>query len=222
MGIAVSVVTPNKRARVDSSTRKLSSQVYLTRQFAISNRSKAALVVLRAAMRPAIVTGTSSPEFQEWVGDSQWTFLDGGVTMNTDTVSSAVRFPITDADTGKEEFTIDGNVGQALTAGDPFDVAGSSGNDGNYTVSAATFDSSTDETVITVSGTVPDGTADGFVELPALVFKSSGTLTQPSTVEIDLGVGDPGTHAPETDEIDQRVEVNWLTGRITFPTKDEL
>jgi len=70
-------------------------------------------------------------------------------------------FAIVGVDTSNEIFRISGDETARFSVGDTFEVSGSTGNDGTYTVSALNYDSGNDETDITVQEDVTDSTADG-------------------------------------------------------------
>jgi len=63
-----------------------------------------------------------------------------------------------------DEFTIDGNYVHHFSVGDIVTVEGSTGNDGDYTVTALNYDSVNDETDIKVSTAISDATADGTIK----------------------------------------------------------
>ena len=71
---------------VDSAARMVSTQLMLARNEAIARRAKVAVVIYegdkdtdfatKCAFRSAIVTGNTSPyTFQEWVPNTEWTYL---------------------------------------------------------------------------------------------------------------------------------------------------
>jgi hypothetical protein len=66
------------------------------------------------------------------------------------------------ADTGLETVTVAGDVTSLLAATDTFQIVGSTGNDGTYTVASAVFGGV--NTVITVNEDITDATADGDIE----------------------------------------------------------
>jgi len=96
---------------------------------------------------------------------------------------SGNSYSITGVTSGDEgSFVVSGDVTAECTAGEPLRVTGSTGNDGVYTILSASYDSTNDETTITVEGNVPDGTADGTLTL--FLVTEADTLA-------DL-VGEPG------------------------------
>jgi len=70
----------------------------------------------------------------------------------------AASLPITGVNQGTKTFTVAGDQTAAFPPGSPLGIAGSTGNDGAYTVVSATFAAATD--IVTVEA-IPDGTADG-------------------------------------------------------------
>lgn len=75
------------------------------------------------------------------------------------------RFAITAVSTGTKTFTVSGDKSGTFAVGDTFTVTGSTGNNATYTVTGIVF--STPNTLITVSETVPDATADGYINFSA-------------------------------------------------------
>jgi len=87
-------------------------------------------------------------------------------------------------DTSSDTITVDGDVASLLATGDIFTVTGSTGNDGEYTVDSTSYDSTNDETTITVKESVGDGTADGkaigFIE--GVLFRNDIRKIDPKTL----------------------------------------
>lgn len=87
-------------------------------------------------------------------------------TDSTDyTVNSIVpssNFTIVAVSTGSNTFSISGKRGGLFIVGQTFTVSGSTGNDGDYTVTGVAYDTANDRTVITVASVV-DATADGII-----------------------------------------------------------
>jgi len=75
------------------------------------------------------------------------------------------RYSVTNVSTGSNEFRVSGDISSYVKSGDNVRIMQSTGNDGDYTVSTASYDSGSDETVIQVNENVDDGTADGKLEL---------------------------------------------------------
>lgn len=69
------------------------------------------------------------------------------------------KYDITAVDTSAETFTIAGNHADKFATGVKFAVEGSTGNDGDWTVSSSANSGS--NTIITVTGNITDATADG-------------------------------------------------------------
>lgn len=65
-------------------------------------------------------------------------------------------------------FIIDGDYEKQIIANDIFTVSGSVGDNGNYVVASSTYSSGSDETTITVVGTVPAAGSDGQIDHSAL------------------------------------------------------
>lgn len=104
---------------------------------------------------------------------------DGNEANNSFAIGSRKRNIYTDQDivgvsTSNDEFVVSGNVTGNLSLDDLFDVQGSTGNDGTYTVASLSYDSGNDETTIGVDESVTDATADGQARIYAKVF----TVTQ--------------------------------------------
>lgn len=99
MGIMMGIAMPAfermaQGSGVQGATRMLSAQLRLTRAYAIKERKKIAVIMpgddagdvpnknKYSCYRSAIVTGSdSSYDFDEWVEDSQWTFLPTGTSI---------------------------------------------------------------------------------------------------------------------------------------------
>lgn len=78
-------------------------------------------------------------------------------------------FPIATADVGANEFRLVGDQTDHLGVGDAFDIDGSTGNDGSYTIAAITYDGGTSRTIITPSPAVADDTDDGDLIAPTTI-----------------------------------------------------
>jgi len=87
-------------------------------------------------------------------------------------------------DTSSDTITVGGDAASLLATGDIFTVTGSTGNDGEYTVDSTSYDSTNDETTITVKESVGDGTADGkaigFIE--GVLFRNDIRKIDPKTL----------------------------------------
>ncbi|MFB6208533.1 MAG: hypothetical protein ABEJ56_00150 [Candidatus Nanohaloarchaea archaeon] len=70
-------------------------------------------------------------------------------------------FSIKDVNTTNDIFVVSGNKTEFFTSDQDISVNNSTGNDGNYTVSSVSYDSTNNETDITVNEDVTDSTADG-------------------------------------------------------------
>lgn len=91
---------------------------------------------------------------------------------------------VTGVDTSGDTITVGGDAASLLATGDIFTVTGSTGNDGEYTVDSTSYDSTNDETTITVKESVGDGTADGkaigFIE--GVLFRNDIRKIDPKTL----------------------------------------
>lgn len=90
--------------------------------------------------------------------------------FDTQGVSPLVDLPITALNQGTPSFTVAGDHTDVLTPASTFDVSGSTGNDGTYTVVGSAFGAGS--TVVTVVEAIPDATVDGtiVVTLAAIGF----------------------------------------------------
>lgn len=87
--------------------------------------------------------------------------------------STGIEKDIAGVDTGANSFTLGGDVAAKFAAGQSFEVTGSTGNNGTYTVAAggASYDSGANETTIPVDESVSDATADGTIKSGELRYK---------------------------------------------------
>jgi hypothetical protein len=87
-------------------------------------------------------------------------------------------------DTSSDTITVSGDATSLLATGDIFTVTGSTGNDGEYTVDSTSYDSTNDDTTITVKESVDDGTANGkaigFIE--GMLFRNDIRKIDPKTL----------------------------------------
>lgn len=98
-------------------------------------------------------------------------FLDGQTVdimlFHDGNQSGNVQKPIQAVDTATNTIEVNNNIrfdaprGGFLTISEAFDIVGSTGNDGAYTVSDMTFNFETERTEITVNESIGDGTVDG-------------------------------------------------------------
>lgn len=88
----------------------------------------------------------------------------GDCSVFFDSADCGDRFVIDAADDGAGTFVIDGDWADFFAVGTDFLVSDSTGNDGEYTVTAVAYAPSTDKTTITVAA-VADGTDDGEISL---------------------------------------------------------
>lgn len=76
-------------------------------------------------------------------------------------------YAVTDVDTVAEQVVVNGDITDRLSSGDTFDITGSTGNNGTYTINTIIF--SARKTTITVTGDITDATVDGDVEAGTIV-----------------------------------------------------
>ena len=93
-------------------------------------------------------------------------------------------YAVVAVDTGNETFTVDGKHLKDFSSGSVFEVEGSTGNDGIYTVSAVSYDEPNDQTTVTVTGDLTDSTADGTLK-PGQSIKINMEVDLNGVVEID-------------------------------------
>lgn len=73
------------------------------------------------------------------------------------------RYPIVSVDTVAEKVVVGRDLTGMLAPADTFDIVGSTGNDGTYTISTIIFNGESTEIVVT--GDITDATADGDAEV---------------------------------------------------------
>lgn len=82
------------------------------------------------------------------------------------TLSNLVRFnqpSIRGVDTGTDTIAVDGDQTERMESGNTIVIAGSTGNDGIYTVDTVSYDSNNDETDLGLVQSIGDSTVDGQV-----------------------------------------------------------
>lgn len=98
-------------------------------------------------------------------------------------------FLITAVTTGLNgTFTVAGNFTGYFATGRKFSIAGSTGNNGAWVVQSSSYNIGLNTTVITVTGTIINGVADGLIpatHTTGIIFNSAVPLT--STVRIEVG-----------------------------------
>ena len=82
-----------------------------------------------------------------------------------------VSHAITGVNTGNKTFSVATDITSLIAAGEKIRVAGSTGNDGFYTIVSATY--SEPNTVITVVEAVPDATVDGTLHPFAMTIQNT-------------------------------------------------
>jgi hypothetical protein len=70
---------------------------------------------------------------------------------------------VVSVDTGNNTVSVSGDERGTVSSGDQIEIKGSTNNDDTYSVSDVSFDTTSVETIITVSGGITDSTADGTV-----------------------------------------------------------
>jgi hypothetical protein len=100
------------------------------------------------------------PEAVLEVNDTQGRLIAG--LLSSATIPDFAR-EITAVDTTADTVTVSGDVTQYVSASDVVTIDGSSYNDGDYTIDSLSYDSTNDETTITVKESIGDSTADGEV-----------------------------------------------------------
>jgi hypothetical protein len=73
------------------------------------------------------------------------------------------RYRVIGIDQGAKKITVAGDISPLLSPTDTFDIVGSTGNDGTYTVDTIACNGTNTE-IVTV-GAIPDPTADGEVQI---------------------------------------------------------
>jgi len=76
-------------------------------------------------------------------------------------ISSTATASIVAVDQTNRVFTVEGDASGTFSQGDKVFVVLSAGNDGQYTVSGVEYDNEEEQSEVTVSESIPDGTADG-------------------------------------------------------------
>jgi len=118
--------------------------------------------------------------------------LDTTINGNDVTIkvanSDQVSKDIIAVDTSNNVLTVSGDITSTLEAADAVTIANSTANDGDYTVSSLNYDSTNDETDVTVQEDVTDGTADGTLNATVLnneeeVSANNGTATTSNTYQ---------------------------------------
>lgn len=105
------------------------------------------------------------------------------------------RLAIQTADTTGDILIVSGDQQRHISVGDIIRVLGSTGNDGMYQVAAVSYDSTNDETDITVEGSISDGTGDGNIRLD---IQTSGVVHNP----IEVADGNSASDLNGADDID--------------------
>lgn len=112
--------------------------------------------------------------------DSDGVLRPGAVFARHDGSYEPVRtttdtYSVQAVSTANDEVEISGDLLDRISKGDLIKITGSTGNDGVYRVEAASYDSGSTQTVITVKGNIGDSTADGDVHV-AEVYEMVGLV----------------------------------------------
>lgn len=121
---------------------------------------------------------------------------------------------ITAVSTTNDTVTVESDVTSFVSAGDVVTIDDSTANDGDYVIASLTYDSTAEETTITVEGSIADSTADGRVIgfQEGSLFRSGIRATDiPSLVVIPA--------SKEENAID-KPGVYWLPGVTTTDAGD--
>lgn len=86
---------------------------------------------------------------------------DGGSASASLRVSVSQLNQITSVDTTNDNFVVSGDADYLLSSGETIQVIGSTANDGTYTVSSVSYDSTNNETTISTQESIGDSTVDG-------------------------------------------------------------
>lgn len=165
-------------------------------------------------------TRTLNLSFSRTVNDNEWQMKLGGDNLTASTVSPSAAFSLTTGTGTGRVLAIDpvaGTIGinnetlqdapvpgafQGLQAGDSITIAGSTGNDGTYTIGSVSSDFSniTVDSTTPLPGSAETVTAAATVSSTAtvadpLIFSSDGSLTSPTSVTIGLTWDDGATNA---------------------------
>jgi hypothetical protein len=106
---------------------------------------------------------TVRPALTAYVADFPW-------------LSAKVMAVVSDG-AGASSISVCGDFSDALAAGQPIQLCGSTANDGGYRVSSSSYDSSTNQTTLEVYETVPSSAADGSVYWPLPLDLAVATAT---------------------------------------------
>lgn len=96
--------------------------------------------------------------------------------------TAGVAHDVAGVDEQNNQFQVSADLSSVLSPGDLIKIAGSTGNDGTYTVESISFDSPL--TTITVQENVSDATSDGKVRAYALILDNT-SITDGQTVSVD-------------------------------------
>lgn len=104
---------------------------------------------------------------------------------------STTTTSVAGVDTTADTFTFSGDVTADFPQGTRFEISGSTGNDGSYTVSSTSYDSTADTTTVSVYESIGDGTADGSAtHVDASAARLIGVYDSPAELPITLDGAD--------------------------------
>ena len=89
----------------------------------------------------------------------------GWYTDETYDPLNALAYPVAGVDQSAKTFTIvgEGDPSDQFISGKTFTVTDSTDNDAAYTIASASYDAASDTLTLTVTGSIPSSTADGFI-----------------------------------------------------------
>ena len=130
---------------------------------------------------------------------SDGTRISGQYTIKVTDIGGIVA-----VDTGSNWVEINGDLSSFISASDTVVINGSTGNDGTYTVDSVAYQSGSDRTRVTMTTSIADATADGY-------------LLQDGDLQfVTCDVIDPGLSVLDTFIVGFE-DVSVLAGALTFP-----
>ncbi|AFH22345.1 hypothetical protein OSG_eHP23_00080 [environmental Halophage eHP-23] len=147
-------------------------------------------------------------------------------TLISNEQSSAQK--IVDVDTANDVFVVAGDQTDVLEVNQAIEVVKSTGNDGTYTISSLSYDSTNNETDISVSENVSDSTADGVIFPGGMAIfkawekdKTESIVNKVTVVGTEKGnpsnqITETATNSFQLNEFGERfkqIKVGYLTGQ---------
>lgn len=123
------------------------------------------------------------------------------------TPAAGVSDAITGVDDGSDIVSVSGDQTANYPAGAKIVIEGSTANDGVYIISSASYDSTDDETDITVVGTIGDATVDGTVAL--INHRIYGVTVEP----IEVAASNSASDLDSANDIDVALAVEGIVNR---------